>query len=103
MFRDASPNGWFSYDLAVDNSESNFLAVKYYSGDVGRTFSIYIDDILLENVVLQDPNPNGFYDIYYEIPRKLAENKDKVTVTFRATDISYAGGIFDKLSIVKEK
>ena len=103
MFRDASPNGWFSYDLAIDNTTTNYLAVKYYSGDVGRAFTLYVDDKLLASVNLEDPNPNGFYDVYYEIPKSLVDDKEKVTVTFKATETSYAGGIFDKLSIVKEK
>lgn len=103
MFRDAAPNGKFSYDLAVDNTVANYLAVKYYSGDVGRTFKIYADGTLLADVTLQDPNPNGFYDVYYEIPQELVQGKDKITVTFQATNESYAGGIFDKLSTVKEK
>ena len=103
MFRDASPNGWFSYDLVVDNSTTNYIAVKYYSGDVGRVFKIYVDDELLADVTLEDPNPNGFYDMYYEIPKALVGGKEKVTVAFKATETSFAGGIFDKLSIVKEK
>ena len=103
MFRDASPKGWFSYDLAIDNTTTNYLAVKYYSGDVGRTFKIYVDNELLANVVLQDPNPNGFYDLYYEIPQNMVAYKEKITVTFKATEESFAGGIFDKLSTVKEK
>lgn len=103
MFRDASPKGWFSYDLAIDNTTTNYLAVKYFSGDVGRTFKIYVDNELLANVVLQDPNPNGFYDMYYEIPQNMVAYKEKITVTFKATEESFAGGIFDKLSTVKEK
>ena len=103
MFRDATPNGQFSYEMTVDNSATNYLAVKYYSGDVGRQFTILIDGEVLENVTLQDPNPNGFYNIYYEIPAELVKGKEKITVTFKATPDSYAGGIFDKLSIVKNK
>ena len=103
MFRDASPKGWFSYDLAIDNTTTNYLAVKYYSGDVGRTFKIYVDNELLANVVPQDPNPNGFYDMYYEIPQNMVAYKEKITVTFKATEESFAGGIFDKLSTIKEK
>lgn len=103
MFRDASPNGWFSYDLAVDDTVTNYLSVKYYSGDVGRAFSIYVDDVIFEEVMLQDPNPNGFYDMYYELPMDLIENKDVINIRFEATDTSFAGGIFDKLSIVKAK
>lgn len=103
MFRDASPNGWFSYELAVDNTATNLVAVKYYSGDVGRTFKIYVENELIADVTLLDPNPNGFYDVYYEIPKDLVADKEKVSVTFKATETSFAGGIFDKLSIVKEK
>lgn len=103
MFRDAVPNGYFSYDMAVDNTATNYLAVKYYSGDVGRAFDIYIDDVLFEQVTLQDPEPNGFYDVYYPITANMVENKQTITVTFKSTDNSYAGGIFDKISIVKDK
>ncbi len=103
MFRDARPNGWFSYDLTVDNTTTNYVAVKFYSGDVGRTFKIYVDNELLEDVTLGDPNPNGFYDVYYKIPQNMVAEKEKITVTFKATEESFAGGIFDKLSIVKEK
>ena len=103
MFRDATPNGQFSYEMAVENTTTNYLAVKYYSGDVGRQFVIFVDGKVLENVTLQDPNPNGFYDVYYKIPEEYVVDKDKVTVTFKSVNNSYAGGIFDKLSIVKEK
>ncbi len=103
MFRDAAPDGWFSYDLKVESNTTNYIAVKYYSGDVGRKFSIYVNDVLLEDVELQDPNPNGFYDMYYEIPEKLINGNDIITVMFKSTDTSYAGGIFDKLSTVKTK
>lgn len=103
MFRDATPGGQFSYEMAVDNTVANYLAVKYYSGDVGRSFIILVDNTVLTDVKLEDPNPNGFYDIYYKIPAELVEGKEKITVTFKATPESYAGGIFDKLSIVKDK
>ncbi len=103
MFRDATPNGQFSYEMAVDNTTTNYLAVKYYSGDVGRHFTILVDGTLLADVTLEDPNPNGFYDVYYKIPAELINDKEKITVTFQAMPDSYAGGIFDKLSVVKEK
>jgi len=103
MFRDATPGGQFSYEMAVENTTTNYLAVKYYSGDVGRQFAILIDGEVLENVILEDPNPNGFYDIYYKIPEEFVAGKDKVTVTFKSVNNSFAGGIFDKLSIVKDK
>ena len=101
MFRDASSDGWFSYDMAVDNKVVNYLRVKYYSGDAGRKFKIFIDGILLSDVTLENPVPNNFYDIYYEIPAEMIVGKEQITVKFMAETGSYAGGIFDKLSVVK--
>ncbi len=103
MYRDARPEGWFSYEMAVDSTTENYLKVKYYSGDVGRKFKIFVDGEILADVALEDANPNGFYDIYYPIPMKMIKGKNKITVKFQAEKDSYAGGIFDKLSIVKSK
>ncbi len=103
IFRDAEPGGFFSYDMAVDNTVTNYLCVKYFSGDTGRSFSILIDGELLENVVIENLNPGGFYDVYYKIPDEMTADKEKITVAFKSVADSYAGGIFDKLSIVKDK
>lgn len=53
------------------------------------------------HVVLDDVNSNGFYDVYYKIPEQLTDNKNKITITFKADKASYAGGIFEQLKIVK--
>ena len=103
MFRDAAPDGFFSFDMKIDSSAVNYLLVKYYSGDVGRSFRIIVDGELLADVVLGDENPNGFYDVYYKIPEELTQGKESVNIRFEANNQSFAGGIFDKLSIVKEK
>ena len=101
MFRDATSEGWFSYDMKVDNTVTNYLKVKYYSGDVGRKFKIFVDDMLLADVTLQNPNPNNFYDVYYKIPQDMIGEKSVITVKFKDEKDSFAGGIFDKISIVK--
>ena len=102
-YRDASPDGYFSYDMSVDNTTTNYLKVKYFSGDAGRSFVIKVDGAVLEEVVLENVNPGDFYDAYYEIPAELVEGKETITITFEASLGSYAGGIFDRLSIVKHK
>ena len=103
IYRDALSDGWFSYHMAVDNTVTNYLKVKYFSGDVGRRFKIFVDGEVLADVTLENPYPNNFYDVYYEIPQEMIGDKDKITVKFQAETGSFAGGIFDKLSIVKEK
>lgn len=103
IFRHAAPGGFFSYDMTVDSSVTNYLCVQYFSGDAGRKFTILIDGKVFENVEVENVNPGSFYDVYYKIPHNLTADKEKITVTFRADGESFAGGIFDKLSIVKEK
>jgi len=102
-YRHAEADGFFSYDMAIDSTVTNYLVVKYFSGDVGRRFVILVDGELLEDVTIENVNPDGFYDMYYEIPAELVEGKDTVTITFEARYNSYAGGIFDRISIVKDK
>ena len=103
IYRDALSDGWFSYHMAVDNTTTNYIKVKYFSGDVGRRFKIFVDGEVLADVTLENPYPNNFYDVYYEIPQEMIGDKDKITVKFQAETGSFAGGIFDRISIVKEK
>ncbi|MBQ8822419.1 MAG: glycoside hydrolase family 127 protein [Lachnospiraceae bacterium] len=102
-YRDAAPGGYFSYEFAVEEGVTNLLFVKYFSGDAGRAFRITIDGETLEDEVIENINPDDFYDWYYEIPTELTEGKDTITVTFEANGTHYAGGIFDKIGIAKEK
>jgi hypothetical protein len=102
-YRDAAPGGYFSYDMAVDSSVKNYLCVKFFSGDAGRNFQILVNGVVLKDLVLENVDPDNFYDMYIEIPENMVKGKDKVTITFKAHSTHYAGGIFDKLSIVKEK
>ncbi len=101
-YRHAEAGGFFSYEMAVDNKATNYLVVKYFSGDHGRTFTIYVDDTVLKEVTIENENPGDFYEVMYELPKVAVAGKDKVTIKFAATGDGYAGGIFDKLSIVKE-
>ncbi len=102
-YRDAAPGGWFSYDLAVEQGVTNYVCVKYFSGDAGRAFTVLVNGTVIKNEVLENVNPGDFYTVYYEIPANLVSGKDTVTVRFEADAGSYAGGIFEKISTVKEK
>ncbi len=102
-YRDASAGGFFSYELAVEEGVKNYIVVKYFSGDAGRAFTIYVDDEVLEEVTIENVDADNFYDVYYEIPAKMIEGKKVVTVKFTADKNGFAGGIFDKISMVKEK
>ena len=103
MLRHAwSENGWFSYDMKVKQGVKNYLLVKYFGPNQGRTFNIYIDDVLLKEETIEDKNNGGFYDEYYELPEKLIEGKETITVKFAVRGDSWVGGLFDKLCIVRD-
>jgi len=103
MLRHAwSAQGWFSYDMKVKQGEANYLLVKYFSGNAGRTFNIYIDDVLLKEETIENRVPDGFYEECYPLSKELIEGKDIVCVKFAVRGDSWVGGIFDKLSIVSD-
>lgn len=101
---DAKTDGaaWFSYDFVVNPGVKNYLNTKYYSGDAGRGFNIYIDDQLFvqETVVAQEPT--NFYDVRYLIPNSLIDGKSKITVKFANRGAGYVGGVFDRINIIKD-
>jgi hypothetical protein len=71
------------------------LRCTYWGSDVHRTFDILIDGVLLVSETLDNRDPGKFVDVEYSIPEGLTQGKDEVVVTFRATDGSLAGGVFD--------
>ncbi len=100
-YRHAEPGGSFSYTMKVEKGVTNYLAVTYFSGDAGRRFTILAGGWVLCDEILENTNPGGFYTEYYPLPTILVDGRKEITITFTANQDSYAGGIFDKLSIVK--
>ncbi len=101
-YRHAEAGGWFSYDLAVEQGVTNYIFVKYFSGDAGRAFTILVNGTVLKSEVIENVNPGDFYTVYYEIPAELMDG-NTVTVRFEANAGGFAGGIFDKIGTAKEK
>jgi hypothetical protein len=96
FYREATNEGYFSYDLAT-NSETNLsLLVRYWGAEWGgRKFNIYIDN---EKLMTED-NTNRwiqsmFKDIIYDIPENMIQGKTHIRVKFQALPGSTAGGIY---------
>ncbi|MET4223090.1 beta-L-arabinofuranosidase domain-containing protein [Oerskovia enterophila] len=78
QYRDAQAGGWFSYDLEIDpDADENYLGATFYSGDRGRSFDVYVDDVRLKTVTVTDKAENkdeqGFYVDSTEIPARFLE------------------------------
>ena len=112
-------DAYFQYDMIVDPTlPKNYLGVRYFGGDNGRTFSVYLNDVLLKNErVTNAAGATTFYIQYDEIPAAvlagipakdsykrdqngnyvLDEDGQKipvVTVRFQGNGTSYVGGVF---------
>jgi DUF1680 family protein len=94
-WRDASDGGWFSYDMAVDAEKPVSLVVSYWGGDEGRVFDILVDGQKLATQALAKNRPGDFFDVFYEIPRKLTAGKKMIAVKFQAPSRGIAGGVYE--------
>ncbi|HEY1093282.1 MAG TPA: beta-L-arabinofuranosidase domain-containing protein [Glycomyces sp.] len=112
-------DAWFQYDMIVDPSlEANYLGVRYYGGDSGRTFDVYVNDVLLKHETVTNAHgATNWYLQYDEIPRAVLDGiaaadswkRDQngayvldeagnripvVTVRFQGTGASVVGGVY---------
>ncbi|MBS1906446.1 MAG: glycoside hydrolase family 127 protein [Actinobacteria bacterium] len=112
-------DAYFQYDMIVDPSlPKNYLGVRYYGGDNGRTFDVYLNDVLLKHETVTNANgATSWYIQYDEIPKAVLDGiaaKDSykrdqngayvrdaggnkipvVTVRFQGNGSSYVGGVF---------
>jgi len=90
---------WFSYDLPVDQTESQTLVITYFTVErATRTFNILIDGQLVGEQRIERSVPGSaagkFFDVEYKIPFQLLKNKKKVTVRFQATGGNEIAGVY---------
>lgn len=120
-YRDAqtAADAYFQYDMIVDPTlPKNYLGVRYFGGDNGRTFDVYVNDVLLKHERITNAGgATSWYVQYDEIPAAvlagipaadsykrdqngqyvLEEAGQKipvVTVRFQSNGTSYVGGVY---------
>jgi hypothetical protein len=90
-----APDGWFSYDVAVDPERPVALILTYWGSDIGnRTFDVLVDGETIATQTLQNNAPDEFFDVRHELSGELTADKEKVTVRFQAHPGNTAGGVF---------
>lgn len=112
-------DAYFQYDMIVDpTAPVNYLGARYYGGDNGRTFDVYLNDVLLKHEqVTNAKGASTWYIQYDRIPQAVLDGiaaKDSykrdqngeyvldasgekipvVTVRFQGNGSSYVGGVF---------
>ena len=93
-YRHAEPGGYFSWDLKVLPDRPAELLCLYWGSDNGRTFDIVVDGTCIATPVLTPVSPGNVVDEIYPIPTEVTAGKERVTVAFRASHETIAGGLF---------
>ncbi|WP_457963659.1 glycoside hydrolase family 127 protein [Arthrobacter sp. D1-29] len=120
-FRDGqrATDAYFQYEMIVDPAlEENYLGVRYYGGDDGRSFGVYLNGVLLKDEVVTNANgATTWYTQYEQIPPVVLEGiaardsykRDQngnyvldadgakvpvVTVRFQGNGTSFVGGVY---------
>jgi hypothetical protein len=101
-WRDASGEGWFSYELKTLPDQPMRLLCRYWGEDVNRAFQIWVDDVKIAEMTLDRNQPGKFFDMEYEIPPEPTRGKERVTVKFTSLTGKIVGGVFD-CAILKAK
>ncbi len=90
-----SRGGWFSFDMKVNPSGVNSLAVEYWGGFPGaKTFDVLINGKTIATENISEKKEGSFITEVYNIPEELTKGKSKVTVMFKAHRNNTAGPVF---------
>lgn len=94
-YRHAENGGWFSFEMAVDDTTPNDLILTLWGSDgAGRDFDVKVDGQTIFTHRLSAAHPNKFFDTQHEIPMDLTRGKKKVTIRLQAHPGKTAGGLF---------
>jgi hypothetical protein len=90
-----SRNGWFSYDLKVNNNTLVALVVEYWGGFPGaKTFDILVNDKIIATENISNKKDGQFISVQYNLPEELVSGRSKVSVKFQAQPGNTAGPVF---------
>jgi DUF1680 family protein len=94
-YRYAKPNGWFSYEMKVIETEDTYLELCYLPVNCKEGFDIFINDSLLTHELTEKLPWFKPVKKSYLIPKESINNKASVTVKFVAKGNSNTARIAD--------
>ncbi len=100
--REARAGHYFSFTMKCDPNVKNSLLLTYIGDDRDRKFDILVDGIKLSTVEWNGGKTGKFYDVMYELPAELINNKNAITIRIEANYGKTAGRVFG-VRILREK
>jgi len=92
-WRDAAPNGAFSYVLVLPATPKPVLVCTYWGGDRDRSFDIVVNGIVVATQKLEGLQPGKAIEIAYPLPHEALTGQQNLTVRFQGTDKGRVGGL----------
>ncbi len=90
----AARNGWFSYELKVDDKPLK-LVCTYRDASGGRSaFEILVDGRRIASGPISY-HPTETFDVEYLLPEDLTRGKERLTVKFQAQPNASTAGVLD--------
>ena len=69
---------WFSYELKNNNNAAKKIRITYYGAEVVKGFSVYINEKLIKQIVLDGNKGDKFFDEDYILPADLNGFNNKI-------------------------
>jgi hypothetical protein len=94
--RFAEDGGWFSYDLKVNPKfDRNYLVVRYWGGaSKNQMVDVFVNGTKLKTENLYNRMPLTYYEEVYELTDEIINQKDNLTVQFKAPSGFKTGHVF---------
>ncbi len=92
-WRDAAPNGAFSYVLTLPTTPKPVLVCTYWGGDRDRSFDIVVNGVVVATQKLEGLQPRKTFEIVYPLPPEALTGQQNLTVRFQGTGQGRVGGL----------
>ena len=92
-WRDAAPNGAFSYVLALPTISSPALVCTYWGGDRDRSFDVVVNGVVVATQKLEGLQPGKTVEVAYPLPTEALTGQQNLTVRFQGTGQGRVGGL----------
>jgi len=92
-WRDAAPNGAFSYVLALPITPKPTLICTYWGSDRDRTFDVVVNGVVVATQTLEGRQPGKAIEVAYPLPPESLTGQQNLTVRFQGSNQGRVGGL----------
>ena len=93
-WRDAAPNGAFSYVLKLPTIPKPVLVCAYWGSDRDRVFDVVVNGVVVATQTLDGRHPGKTFEVAYPLPPEALTGQQNLTVRFQGTGRGRVGGLF---------